>query len=155
VDADDKTIHDRIVESSRAMGAYDGIRSDIIFDERFKKTQWAADFNHGIGTGFSTALLFNPVADISPVGDVTSKAIDVWAYESNKEHTAEANLEATEDNARTYDAGQNDVEKMVRAWGDSRGHGIDSDWTKYYLHAGQTDYAHGRDRTLNVLRSDR
>ncbi|MEU6664624.1 hypothetical protein [Streptomyces sp. NPDC046727] len=154
-DAGDKTIRDRIVESSRAMGAYDGIRSDIIYDERFKKTQWAADFNHGIGTSLGTALLFNPVKDLSPVGDLTSKAIDVWAYESNKEHTAEANLEATEQNAKTYDAGQHDVEKLVRAWADSRGHAIDSDWTKYYVHAGQNDYEHGRDRTLSTLRADR
>ncbi|WP_432154076.1 hypothetical protein [Streptomyces tricolor] len=154
-DAGDKTIRDRIVESSRAMGAYDGIRSDIIYDERFEKTQWAADFNHGIGTALGTALLFNPVKDLSPVGDLTNKAIDVWAYESNKEHTAEANLAATEQNAKTYDAGQHDVEKLVRAWADSRGHGIDSDWTKYYVHAGQNDYEHGRDRTLSTLRADR
>ncbi|MDR3082092.1 MAG: hypothetical protein LBV60_14410 [Streptomyces sp.] len=154
-DASRTTMENRIVESSRAMGAYDGIRSDIIFDERFKKTQWAADFNHGIGTGFSTALMFNPVADISPAGDITSKAIDVWAYESNKEHTAEANLEATRENAKTYDAGQRDVDRIVRAWGDSRGHDIDSDWTKSFVHVGQDEYAHGRDRTLNTLRSDR
>ncbi|NEB81493.1 hypothetical protein G3I40_40725 [Streptomyces sp. SID14478] len=154
-DASKTTINDRIVESSRAMGAYDGVRSDVIFDERFEKTQWAADFNHGIGTGFSTALLFNPVADITPVGDVTSKAIDVWAYESNKEHTAEANVEATTENAKTYDAGQRDVDRMVRAWGDSRGHGIDSDWTKSFVHVGQDQYAHGRDRTLDTLRADR
>ncbi|MET8766091.1 hypothetical protein [Streptomyces sp. NPDC004658] len=154
-DAGDKTIRDRIVESSRAMGAYDGIRSDIIYDERFKKTQWAADFNHGLGTSLSTALMFNPVKDLSPVGDLTSKTLDVWTYESNKEHTAEANLAATEQNAKTYDAGQHDVEKLVRAWADSRGHAIDSDWTKYYVHAGQNDYEHGRDRTLSTLRADR
>ncbi|MEU0006500.1 hypothetical protein ABZ079_20055 [Streptomyces sp. NPDC006314] len=154
-DAGDKTIRDRIVESSRAMGAYDGIRSDIIYDERFKKTQWAADFNQGLGTSFGTALLFNPVKDLSPVGDLTSKALDVWVYESNKEHVAEANLAATEQNAKTYDAGQHDVEKLVRAWADSRGHAVDSDWTKYYVHAGQNDYEHGRDRTLSTLRADR
>lgn len=154
-DAGDKTIQNRVVESSRAMGAYDGIRSDVIFDERFDKTQWAADFNHGIGTGFSTALMFNPVADLSPVGDLTSKAIDVWAYESNKEHTAEANVEATEKNAKTYDAGLHDVDHMVRAWADSRGHGIDSDWTKSFVHAGQDQYDLGRNRTLDTLRADR
>ncbi|WP_030345422.1 hypothetical protein [Streptomyces sp. NRRL S-1022] len=154
-DAGDKTIRDRIVESSRAMGAYDGIRSDIIYDERFKKTQWAADFNHGLGTSLGTALMFNPVKDLSPVGDLTSKTLDVWTYESNKEHTAEANLAATEQNAKTYDAGQHDVEKLVRSWADSRGHAIDSDWTKYYVHAGQNDYEHGRDRTLSTLRADR
>ncbi|CAL9299626.1 hypothetical protein [Streptomyces sp. SudanB182_2057] len=154
-DAGDKTIHDRIVESSRAMGSYDGIRSDIIYDERFDKTQWAADFNHGIGTGLGTALIFNPVKDISPVGDLSQKAIDVWAYESNKEHVAEANLAATEKNAKTFDAGQHDVEKLVRAWASSRGHAVDSDWTKYYVHAGQNDYEHGRDRTLGTLRADR
>ncbi|MGW5457081.1 hypothetical protein [Streptomyces sp. NPDC003996] len=97
------------------MGAYDGIRSDIIYDERFKKTQWAADFNHGLGTSLSTALMFNPAKD----------------------------------------AGQHDVEKLVRSWADSRGHAVDSDWTKYYVHAGQDDYAHGRDRTLSTLRADR
>ncbi|MEU3826183.1 hypothetical protein AB0F36_12805 [Streptomyces sp. NPDC029080] len=154
-DAGEKTIHDRIVESSRAMGAYDGIRSDIIYDERFKKTQWAADFNHGLGTSLSTALMFNPVSDLSPVGDLASKTLDVWSYESNKEHVAEANLAATEANAKTYDAGQHDVEKLVRAWADSRGHTVDSDWTKYYVHAGQNDYEHGRDRTLSTLRADR
>ncbi|MFJ9814016.1 hypothetical protein ACIRU3_01850 [Streptomyces sp. NPDC101151] len=154
-DAGDKTIRDRIVESSRAMGAYDGIRSDIIYDERFKKTQWAADFNHGLGTSLSTALVFNPVKDLSPVGDLSTKALDVWAYESNKEHVAEANLAATEANAKTYDAGQHDVDKMVRAWADSRGHAVDSDWTKDYVHAGQNDYEHGRDRTLSTLRADR
>ncbi|MGM9467305.1 hypothetical protein [Streptomyces murinus] len=154
-DADDKTIRDRIVESSRAMGAYDGIRSDIVYDERFKKTQWAADFNHGLGTSLSTALMFNPAKLVSPVGDISQKALDVWVYESNKEHVAEANLAATEQNAKTYDAGQHDVEKMVRSWADSRGHAVDSDWTKYYVHAGQDDYAHGRDRTLSTLRADR
>ncbi|MFD0027189.1 hypothetical protein ACFVJK_02855 [Streptomyces sp. NPDC127172] len=154
-DAGDKTIQNRVVESSRAMGAYDGIRSDVIFDERFNKTQWAADFNHGISTGFSTALMFNPVADLAPVGDLTSKAIDVWAYESNKEHTAEANVEATEKNAKTYDAGLHDVDHMVRAWADSRGHGIDSDWTKSFVHAGQDQYDLGRNRTLDTLRADR
>ncbi|MEU3418183.1 hypothetical protein AB0F39_06490 [Streptomyces murinus] len=154
-DAGDKTIRDRIVESSRAIGAYDGVRSDVVYDERFKKTQWAADFNHGLGTSLSTALMFNPVKDLSPVGDLSQKALDVWAYESNKEHVAEANLAATEQNAKTYDAGQHDVEKLVRSWADSRGHAVDSDWTKYYVHAGQDDYAHGRDRTLSTLRADR
>ncbi|MFE0382704.1 hypothetical protein ACFW1F_01255 [Streptomyces bungoensis] len=154
-DAGDKTIRDRVVESSRAMGAYDGIRSDIVYDERFKKTQWAADFNHGLGTSLSTALMFNPVSDLSPVGDLSQRTLDVWAYESNKEHVSEANLEATEKNAKTYDAGQHDVEKLVRAWADSRGHAVDSDWTKYYVHAGQDDYEHGRDRTLSTLRADR
>ncbi|MEV0266282.1 hypothetical protein AB0I49_33745 [Streptomyces sp. NPDC050617] len=154
-DAGDKTINDRIVESSRAMGAYDGIRSDIIYDDRFKKTQWAADFNHGIGTSFSTALLFNPVADVTPAGTLASQAIDAWTYESNKEHVAEANLEATEKNAEAYDAGQRDVEKMVRAWADSRGHGIDSDWTKFHVHAGQDQYGKGRDDALRYLRPDR
>jgi hypothetical protein len=154
-DAGDKTIRDRVVESSRAMGAYDGVRSDIIYDERFKKTQWAADFNHGLGTSLSTALMFNPVSDLSPVGDLASRTLDVWSYESNKEHVAEANLAATEQNAKTYDAGQHDVEKLVRAWADSRGHAVDSDWTKYYVHAGQNDYEHGRDRTLSTLRADR
>lgn len=154
-DAGDKTIHDRIVDSSRAMGAYDGVRSDVIFDERFKKTQWAADFNHGLGTSLSTALMFNPVSDLSPVGDLATKTVDVWAYESNKEHVAEANLAATQKNAETYDAGQHDVEHMVRAWANSRGHGIDSDYTQFFVHAGQDQYDFGRNHTLNTLRSDR
>ncbi|MEU4038370.1 hypothetical protein [Streptomyces collinus] len=63
--------------------------------------------------------------------------------------------ECAEKNAKTYDAGQHDVEKLVRAWADSRGHAVDSDWTKYYVHAGQNDYEHGRDRTLSMLRADR
>jgi hypothetical protein len=154
-DAGDKTIHDRIVDSSRAMGAYDGVRSDVIFDERFKKTQWAADFNHGLGTSLSTALMFNPVSDLSPVGDLATKTVDVWAYESNKEHVAEANLAATQKNAETYDAGQHDVEHLVRAWANSRGHGIDSDYTQFFVHAGQDQYDFGRNHTLNTLRSDR
>ncbi|MBN0048244.1 hypothetical protein JS756_29870 [Streptomyces actuosus] len=154
-DASDKTITNRIVESSRAMGAYDGVRSDVIFDERFHKQQWAADFNHGISTAYSTALMFNPVADLSPAGDLGAKAIDVWAYESNKEHVAEANVEATEKNAKTYDAGLHDVEHMVRAWGDSRGHGIDSEWTKSFVHSGQDQYDWGRNHTLDTLRADR
>ncbi|MFF5297735.1 hypothetical protein ACFY5F_00080 [Streptomyces sp. NPDC013161] len=153
--AGDKTIHDRVVDSSRAMGAYDGIRSDVIFDERFKKTQWAADFNHGIGASLSTALMFNPVSDLGPVGDLATRTVDVWAYESNKEHVAEANLAATQQNAETYDAGQHDVEHLVRAWANSRGHGIDSDYTQYFVHAGQDQYDFGRDHTLNTLRSDR
>ncbi|NGO75147.1 hypothetical protein G6045_05540 [Streptomyces sp. YC504] len=153
-DAGMTTIENRIIESSRAIGAYDGIRSDIIFDERFKKTQWAADFNQGVSTGFGTAMLFNPTST-GPAGDLTSKMLDVWIYESNKEHTAEANLEATRENAKTYDAGMRDVNNMVRAWGDSRGHGIDSDWTKSLLYAGQDQYDWGRDHTLNTLRADR
>ena len=153
--AGDMTIHDRVVDSSRAMGAYDGIRSDVIFDERFKKTQWAADFNHGIGASLSTALMFNPVSDLGPVGDLATRTVDVWAYESNKEHVAEANLAATQQNAETYDAGQHDVEHLVRAWANSRGHDIDSDYTQYFVHAGQDQYDFGRDHTLNTLRSDR
>ncbi|MFD7611646.1 hypothetical protein [Streptomyces sp. NPDC059828] len=149
------TIENRIVESSRAIGSYDGIRSDIIFDERFKKTQWAADFNQYASIGYGTALKFNPIADIAPAGDLVGKAIDAWVYESNKAHTAEANLEATMENAKTYEAGQNDVENIVRAWGDSRGHGIDSDWTKSFVHDGQDAYGHGRDRALLALRADR
>ncbi|MCX5382642.1 hypothetical protein [Streptomyces sp. NBC_00083] len=154
-DAGEKTVHDRIVESSRAVGAYDGVRADIIFDERFKKTQWAADFNHGIGTSLGTALMFNPVADLSPVGDLATKSVDVWTYESNKEHTAEANLAATDANAKSYDAGQRDVDHMVRMWGQSRGHDIDSDYTKYFLHAGQDQYDLSRNDSLRYLRADR
>ncbi|WP_433451926.1 hypothetical protein ACQPXS_27575 [Streptomyces sp. CA-142005] len=89
------------------------------------------------------------------MGDLSQRTLDVSAYESNKEHVAEANLAATEQNAKTYGAGQHDVEKLVRSWADSRGHAVDSDWTKYYVHAGQDDYAHGRDRTLSTLRADR
>jgi hypothetical protein len=153
--AGDKTVQDRVVDSSRAMGAYDGIRSDVIFDERFKKTQWVADFNHGIGASLSTALMFNPVSDLSPVGDLATRTVDVWAYESNKEHVAEANLAATQQNAETYDAGQHDVEHLVRAWANSRGHDIDSDYTQFFVHAGQDQYDFGRNHTLNTLRSDR
>ncbi|MFF4185477.1 hypothetical protein ACFYZ9_19995 [Streptomyces sp. NPDC001691] len=153
--AGEKTIHDRIVESSRAMGSYDGVRADIIFDERFKKTQWAADFNHGIGTSLSTALMFNPVSDLSPVGDLATKSVDIWTYESNKEHTAEANLEATEANAKTYDAGQRDVDHMVRMWAQSRGHDLDSDYTKYFLHVGQDEYGTSRNDSMRFLRPDR
>ncbi|MCH0567049.1 hypothetical protein [Streptomyces sp. MUM 2J] len=154
-DAGTTEIENRISDCSRAMGAYDGVRADIIFDERFHKTQWAADFNHGIGTAYSTALMFNPVSDLSPVGDLGSKMIDMWAYESNKEHTAEANIKATDDNVKLYAAGQHDVEKLVRAWGNSRGHDINSEWTKHLVHTGQGDYDWGRDRALDVLRADR
>ncbi|MCX3058709.1 DUF6571 family protein [Streptomyces beihaiensis] len=153
--ADDKTITDRIVESSRAMGAYDGVRSDVFFDKRFHMQQWAADFNHGLGTSYNTAMMFNPVSDLSPAGDLGAKAIDVWAYESNKEHVAEAVTKATEANAKRYDSGLHDVEHMVRAWGDSRGHGIDSDWTKSFVHSGQDQYDWGRNHTLDTLRADR
>ncbi|MFI0807362.1 hypothetical protein [Streptomyces echinatus] len=154
-DAGKTQISNRISDCSRAMGAYDGVRADIIFDERFNKTQWAADFNHGISSSLSTALMFNPVADLSPVGDAANRAVDVWTYESNKEHTAEANLKATDDNVKLYAAGQHDVEKMVRMWGHSRGHEIDSEWTKQWVHTGQGDYDYGRDRALDVLRADR
>ncbi|MEU3371454.1 hypothetical protein ABZ734_13375 [Streptomyces sp. NPDC006660] len=154
-DAGEKTIHDRVVESSRAMGSYDGVRADIIFDERFKKTQWAADFNHGIGTALSTALMFNPVSDLDPVGNLATKSVDIWTYESNKEHTAEANLEATVANAKTYDAGQRDVDHMVRMWSQSRGHDLNGDYTKYFLHAGQDEYSISRDDSMRFLRPDR
>ncbi|GGT92676.1 hypothetical protein [Streptomyces violascens] len=153
--ADNITITNRIAESSRAIGGYDAIRSDIIFDERFKKTQWAADFNHGIGSSLSTALMFNPVSSLSPVGDAATKAVDLWTYESNKEHTAEANLAATSENAKTYEAGQRDAEHMVRLWGQSRGHDIDSDYTKFILRGAQDEYDKGRNGTLIYLRADR
>ncbi|MET9362591.1 hypothetical protein ABZX93_16970 [Streptomyces sp. NPDC006632] len=142
-------------KNSRAIGAYDGIRADIIYDERFKKTQWAADFNHGLGTSLSTALMFNPVSDLSPVGDLATKSLDLWTYESNKEHTAEANLAATEENAKTYDAGQRDVEHMVRQWAQSRGHDIDSSYTQSVLQDGQSSYSDGRNYALDHLRADR
>ncbi|MGW2812302.1 hypothetical protein [Streptomyces sp. NPDC001415] len=45
-------------------------------------------------------------SSLSPVGDLATKNVDVWAYESNKEHTAEANLPAPDANAKSYDAGQ-------------------------------------------------
>ncbi|MBL1096621.1 hypothetical protein [Streptomyces coffeae] len=153
-DAGDKTITDRIRESSRAIGAYDGVRSDIIFDERFNKTQWAADFNQGLSTSLNTALMFKPDS-LAGAGDLTSKVIDVWVYESNKDHVAEANVTATNKNAETYDAGLNDVEHMVRAWGNSRGHDIDSDYTKFFLHDSQEAYDFGRNRALDTFRSDR
>lgn len=152
----DTDVENRISDCSRAMGAYDGVRSDIIFDKRFNKTQWAADFNHGIGTSFGTALLFQPLgADYSPVGDVVSKGIDVWAYDSNKEHVAEANLEATEENAKSYDSGQHDVSHMVRMWAESRGHSADSGYAIKWVHDGQRDYDFGRDQSLRALRADR
>ena len=150
-DAGEKTIHDRVVESSRAMGSYDGVRADIIFDERFKKTQWAADFSHGIGTSLGTALMFNPVSRLGPVGDLATKSVDIWTYESNKKHTAEATVA----NAKTYDAGQRDVDHMVRMWSQSRGHDLNSDYTKYFLHAGQDEYSISRDDSMRYLRPDR
>ncbi|WP_265566056.1 hypothetical protein [Streptomyces hygroscopicus] len=34
--------------------------------------------------------MFNPVPDLSPVGDLATRSVDLWTYEPNKEHTAEA-----------------------------------------------------------------
>ncbi|WP_438294019.1 hypothetical protein [Streptomyces sp. HUAS TT7] len=154
-DANQDAITVPINKNSRAIGAYDGIRSDIIFDQRFQKTQWAADFNHGIGTSLGTALMFNPVSSLSPVGDLATKSVDLWTYESNKEHTAEANLAATKENAMTYDAGQRDVEHMIRQWAQSRGHDIDSNYTQSAIQDGQNSYSDGRNYALLHLRSDR
>lgn len=156
-DADKTVISNRITDCSRAMGAYDGVRADIIFAERFNKTQWAADFNHGLSSSLSTALMFKPKnADfLGPAGDAASRALDLYTYESNKEHVAEANLKATQDNVKLYAAGQHDVENMVRMWGQSRGYDINSEWTKQLVHVGQQDYNFGRDRALDVLRADR
>ncbi|MGF1235799.1 hypothetical protein ACQSME_00870 [Streptomyces sp. 2-6] len=156
-DADKTVISNRITDCSRAMGAYDGVRADIVFDERFNKTQWAADFNHGLSNSLSTALMFKPkgIEFLGPAGDAATRALDVYTYESNKEHVAEANLKATEDNVKLYAAGQHDVEDMVRMWGQSRGHDVNSEWTKQYVHVGQQDYNYGRDRALDVLRADR
>ncbi|WP_143076737.1 hypothetical protein [Streptomyces sp. MUSC 14] len=150
-------ISNRITDCSRAMGAYDGVRADIIFGERFNKTQWAADFNHGLSSSPSTAPMFKPknVEFLGPAGDVDSRAIDLYTYASSKEHIAEANLKATQDNVKLCAAGQHDVENMVRMWGQSRGDDINSDWTKQYGHVGQQDYNYGRDRALDVLRADR
>ncbi|MEU6216772.1 hypothetical protein ABZ845_04520 [Streptomyces sp. NPDC047022] len=68
---------------------------------------------------------------------------------------AEANLTATEANAKPYQVGRNDVDKLVRAWADSRGRAVDGDWTKHFVHVGQDAYGHGRDRSLMEIRSDR
>ncbi|MEU8974744.1 DUF6571 family protein [Streptomyces monashensis] len=156
-DASKTVISNRITDCSRAMGAYDGVRADIIFGERFNKTQWSADFNHGLSSSLSTALMFKPKKPefLGMAGDMATRALDLYTYESNKEHIAEANLKATEDNVKLYAAGQHDVENMVRMWGQSRGNDINSDWTKQYVHVGQQDYNYGRDRALDVLRADR
>ncbi|MFI9255960.1 hypothetical protein [Streptomyces sp. NPDC053069] len=156
-DASKTVISNRITDCSRAMGAYDGVRADVIFDERFNKTQWAADFNHGLSNSLSTALMFKPknAEFLGVAGDAATRALDLYTYESNKEHVAEANLKATEQNVKLYAAGQHDVENMVRMWSHSRGNDIDSDWTKQYVHVGQQDYNYGRDRALDVLRADR
>jgi hypothetical protein len=152
-DANSNSTRARIQETSAAVGAYDGVRSDVVFDERFKNTQWAADFNHALTTTTGAALNFVP-AQHAVTGDLANRVVDFVSYEATKERVAEANLEATKENSRLFDAGQREVDGMVVEWARKNGHEADSDFTRTLIGHGQVNHERGRDGALRHLRSD-
>ncbi|MFI0975625.1 DUF6571 family protein [Streptomyces sp. NPDC021093] len=151
----------RIQETSAALGAYDGVRSDVVFDKRFNNTQWANDFNHALTTSSGAALTFvgaayGPAAPaaIAPTGDIVNRVVDFVSYEATKERIAEANLEATKENARIFNAGQLEVDGMVAAWAKSHGHEPQDDFVRNLVGHGQGNYEKGRDGALRAMRPD-
>ncbi|MGY1440109.1 DUF6571 family protein [Streptomyces reniochalinae] len=141
-----------IKDTAAALGAYDGVRADIIFDERFKKQTWANDFNTAATTVPGYALQFTGA--YTPAADAANRLVGVFSYEVTKDRLAEATLEATKENAEQFTAGQREVDNMVAMWAQSNGHDQDSTFTKDLIGTGQTKHEEGRDGALRRLRPD-
>lgn len=143
-----------VEEASAAMGAYDGVRADIVFDEKFKKTQWSNDFNHAASLA-SVPLDFSPTKYV-PMVDGASRVVDFVSYEANKDRIAEAALEATKANSKQFMAGQHEVDAMVVEWADKHGHkpGDDDKFVESLIGEGQTKHGEGRYEALIHLRPD-
>ncbi|MFC7303216.1 WXG100 family type VII secretion target [Streptomyces monticola] len=147
------TTQNRIHEAAAAIGAYDGVRTDTVFDKRFEATQWSNDFNAHVTRTSGAALNFvSPGAAIP--ADFANRILDYTLYEATKDRIAEANLEATKGNAKLFMAGQTEVDEMVGAWAKSNGHELDSEFTKHFVGEGQNDHATARHRALILLRPD-
>ncbi|MEC4019180.1 hypothetical protein [Streptomyces sp. H27-D2] len=153
-DADSYSTHNRIRETTAALGAFDGVRADIVFDERFDKIQWTNDFNHAVTAVPGAALNFVPTKYIA-TGDIANRILDFSSYEATKDRVAEATQEATEKNSDQFDAGQRESDAMIVEWARSNGHKADSDFTEYLISDGQTKHKEGRDTALDYLISDR
>lgn len=152
-DAKSLATQNRIMETSAALGAYDGVRADVVFDKRFDNIQWANDFNHAL-TGSSGAVLnFTPEKMAVP-GDLANRVLDFYSYEATKDRIAEASTEATNDNSKQFNAGQREVDAMVVEWAKSNGHKEDSDFTRNLMGHGQVHHERGRDGALRHLRAD-
>lgn len=141
-----------IGETASAMGAYDGVRADIVFDKRYDSQTWANDFNTAVTTAPGYALNFTGA--YTPAADAVNRLIGVYSYEATKQRLAEAALEATEENAKQFTAGQTEVSHMVAKWAESNGHKQDDTFTKDLIGPAQTKHEEGRDGALRPLRSD-
>ncbi|NGO69229.1 DUF6571 family protein [Streptomyces boncukensis] len=143
-----------VQEASAAMGAYDGVRADVIFDDKYKKTVWSADFNHAASLT-SVGLDFTPTKYI-PLADGAYRVVDFVSYEANKDRVAEAALEATKKNSEQFTAGQREVDGMVVEWAKKHGHepGDKDKFVEALIGAGQTKHGEGRYEALIHLRPD-
>ncbi|GAA2349812.1 DUF6571 family protein [Streptomyces cuspidosporus] len=142
-----------IQEASSALGMYDGVRADVLFDDRDKKIQWERDFNNRLTGVTSLAPKFVPKTYVLPV-EIAYRIIRTESHDLMWERIKEAGMEASLENAKQFTAGQKEVDSMVASWARTHGHAEDSNYTKDLIGIGQTKHAEGRNQALIHLRAD-
>lgn len=143
-----------IQEASSALGMYDGVRADVLFDDRDKKIQWERDFNNALTsvTSIGPKFVSNNAAAFG--SEILYRIIRTESHGIMWDRIKEANLDASVENAKQFTAGQKEVDSMVANWAETRGHAKDSDYTKDLIGIGQTKHAEGRNQALIHLRAD-
>ncbi|POX37385.1 hypothetical protein C3486_28655 [Streptomyces sp. Ru73] len=115
--------------ASSAFGFYDGVTSDVLYDKRDAKIQWARDLNHHVTSTSGTALNFIPSSPkaVPVLGDAANRILDFGMYDWTKETIAEAGAQAGKEDRANFEAGQKEVDNLVYQWGKKQGYDSD-DW---------------------------
>ncbi|GAA1929706.1 DUF6571 family protein [Streptantibioticus ferralitis] len=160
-----------VQNAASAFGAYDAVRADVVLDKRDAAQQWARDTAHGINSSVSALTTYLPkVVDFTapevpdtpggegkdpfkmPSLDPINRITDMATYDWSKEAISEASRQAGDANIKNYSIGQQQVDRLVSAWGTTHGMQSSDTMIESLQHAGLDSHDTARDQAFGYLR---